>query len=74
VVGGNMVWAHKTAPELEIKPMVFARSFAKATRRFGVGPLRSIVEGREECLKAHSGAEPGAVYHSHLGEKRSVKR
>lgn len=43
-VGGNMVWSHKTAPELEIKPMKEARRFAAQTRRLGAGVIRSITE------------------------------
>jgi len=35
-VGGNMIWSHKTAPEIEIKPMEQAKQFAKASKRFGV--------------------------------------
>jgi len=35
-VGGNMIWSHKTAPEIEIKPMEQAKAFAKATKRFGI--------------------------------------
>jgi len=73
-VGGNMVWTHKTAPELEIKPMRLAIQFARLQKRFGVGPLRAIVQAKEPSNKQGSGAEAGAQYTSHLGEKRTVKR
>jgi len=69
-----MVWSHKTAPELEIKPMREAILFARLQKRFGVGPLRAIVQAKEPSPKQGSGAEAGAQYISHLGEKRSVKR
>jgi hypothetical protein len=72
-VGGNMVWAHKTAPELEIKPMAEARRFASRTRRFGAGVTACLTERREDSGKDGSGAEAGAQYVSNLGEKRSVK-
>lgn len=78
LLGGNMIWHHKTAPYMELKSLSSARSFAKQTQRFGAGPLRSIVQSREDPsepgCKLKSGAEPGAQYNSSLGEKRSVKR
>ena len=33
LLGGNMVWHHKTAPQLELKPISEARVFASKTRR-----------------------------------------
>jgi hypothetical protein len=72
-VGGNMVWSHKTAPELEIKSMAEARRFAAQTRRFGAGVTACLTTKREDSGKDGSGAEPGAAYVSNLGEKRSVK-
>ena len=78
LVGGNMVWAHKTAPEIEIKSLASARAFAKVQRRFSASsPLASIVQGREAFnpgTKAKSGAQGGAGYSSRLNEKRVVKR
>lgn len=47
VYGGNMVWHHKTAPELEIKPLAAAKRFSKLQARSGSGPLRSITTARE---------------------------
>lgn len=47
MVGGNMIWSHKTAPSIEIKSMKAAKRFAKLQRRRGPGPLSSIVEVRE---------------------------
>lgn len=32
-LGGNPVWTHKTAPEVEIKPESEAQAFASKTRR-----------------------------------------
>ena len=72
-VGGNMIWSHKTAPELEIKSMVEAKHFAKLQQRFGAGPLKSIVEKKEEPGKV-DGANPGDVICSPLNEKHSIKR
>ena len=79
LIGGNMIWEHKTAPGIEIKPLVEAQVFARAQRRSSASsPLRSIVQGREAPrfnpgLKGGSGAQPYAAYTSHLGEKRMVK-
>lgn len=79
-LGGNMVWDHKTAPELEIKPLARAQAFAKLTRRTGCGPLRAITQSKaparspaHEASKAGSGTENRAQYYSRLGEKRTVK-
>ena len=72
-VGGNMIWSHKTAPDLEIKSMKEAKVFAKQQKRFGAGPLRSIVTSREPSTK-EIGANPGDQIISPLGEKHSVKR
>lgn len=41
-LGGNMIWFHKTAPGLEIKPIAEAREFARKTRRFGAGVMISL--------------------------------
>lgn len=76
--GGNMIWDHKTAPYIEIKPMKDALIFAKQTSRRNCGPLTSIVQRKEppspaKYNKASSGAEDHAQYYSKLGEKRSVK-
>jgi hypothetical protein len=30
-IGGNMVWDHKTAPYIELKPLSQARAFAEAS-------------------------------------------
>ncbi len=78
-LGGNMIWFHKTAPYIEIKPMKEAVRFAKANARSsGSSPLRSIVTSKNdqaanEAGKAKSGAENYAQYNSKLGEKRTVK-
>jgi hypothetical protein len=49
-LGGNMVYTHKTAPALEIKPLSEAEAFARKTRRFGAGVTQSLCEskGRHE--------------------------
>lgn len=77
-LGGNMIWEHKTAPTIEIKPLSEARSFAKKTRRFGAGVLASITQPKmtdEERADANKqGANPGSTYYSKTGEKRTVKR
>jgi len=55
-----------------------AERFNKAQERSGVGPLSAfgnhptIADG--EASKLGSGAERGAMYRSHLREKRFVKR
>jgi hypothetical protein len=41
-LGGNMIWEHKTAPTLEIKPMCKALSFANNQKRIGAGVLANI--------------------------------
>lgn len=68
-----MVWHHKTAPELEIKPMSDAKDFASKTRRFGFGTTMSITQQKEKPMKRDEGVEVGVVYRSKLGEARSVK-
>ena len=73
-VGGNMIWTHKTGPSIEIKSMKEAKNFARLQSRFGVGPLRSIVEAKEPSPKRGSGAAEGEQYVTRLGEKRYVKR
>lgn len=90
LLGGNMIWTHKTAPSIEIKPMDQAVLFAKKQKRFGAGPLRSISQSKEQAHKSlvgqspfepgdgaskqGTGAEARALYYSKLGEKRSVKQ
>lgn len=87
LLGGNMVWHHKTAPELEIKYMVEAKKFAAKTRRFGFGVTCSLTECKSidptfmcvtkeslQISKHKTGSEDGAQYVSSLGEKRNVKR
>lgn len=79
LLGGNMIWSHKTAPEIEVKTLVEARAFARLQKRLGAGVSRSLVESKKrefedvEASKDGSGAEPRALYISKLGEKRSVK-
>jgi len=46
-LGGNMIYEHKTAPGLEIKPISKARGFAKMTKRFGAGVTCSLTTSRE---------------------------
>lgn len=41
-VGGNMVYSHKTAPTLELKPIGEAERFAALTRRSGPGVTVSL--------------------------------
>ena len=79
LVGGNMIWYHKTAPELEIKSLVNAKRFAKLNKRNSHGPLSSIVEKKygseeKESSKNGSGTENRAIYNSPLGEKHSIKQ
>lgn len=52
-IGGNMIWDHKTAPELELKPMAKAKAFAKKTERFGAGVTKSITTSREPKSKGN---------------------
>ena len=77
LLGGNMIWAHKTAPEIEIKPQAEARAFARKTKRFGAGVTASLVSPREAAenvgMKRGTGAEDRAPYVTRLGEKRNVK-
>ena len=47
MLGGNLVWSHKTAPELEIKTLKEARRFARLTARFGAGVTKCLVEAKE---------------------------
>lgn len=78
-LGGNMIWSHKTAPDLEIKPLAQARQFAKLQARIGAGVTRSLIQSKitnemdHEASKTGSGAEPHARYFSRLGESRNVK-
>ncbi|MDE2100014.1 MAG: hypothetical protein KGL39_22360 [Patescibacteria group bacterium] len=80
-LGGNMIWSHKTAPEIEIKPLNEAKRFARKTRRIGTTVTQSLVTTQSTTpqdaaanSKHGSGAEAGAMYYSRLGEKRHVKR
>lgn len=41
-VGGNMIWLHKTGPEIEIKSMEKTKLFAKMTKRLGAGVTMSL--------------------------------
>ena len=77
-IGGNMVWEHKTAPRLELKPLSAAVAFAKQTERYGAGVTKCLVESKldevsRESSKKSSGAESGASYRSRIGEARTVK-
>lgn len=51
LVGGNMIYEHKTAPYIEIKPSVDAKAFAKASRRFGFGVTVAISQSREAAAR-----------------------
>jgi hypothetical protein len=86
-LGGNMIWNHKTAPEIEVKFLVEAKDFAKKTKRIGAGVVRSMTESKElsyailtkqqfngdKAMKKQAGCGEGANYNSKLGEKRTVK-
>lgn len=79
LLGGNMVWHHKTAPELEIKSFAEAKRFASKTKRFGFGVTSCIVASKltpesRESSKSKSGTEDRAQYNSRLGEKRTIKQ
>ena len=74
-----MIYEHKTGAYIEVKPLGEAEAFAKKTKRWGAGVTRSLVESKltpetRESSKDKTGTEPGAIYVSNLGEKRSVKR
>jgi hypothetical protein len=51
LLGGNMIWDHKTAPYIEIKSMVKAKSFAAMTKRFGVGVTQCLTQSKERDNK-----------------------
>jgi hypothetical protein len=77
--GGNMIWEHKTAPYIEIKPLGEAERFAsKQVRSSAASPLRNMCqarysrEGQELDSKRGSGAETYANYRSPLGESHAV--
>jgi hypothetical protein len=78
-LGGNMIWEHKTAPYIEIKPMGEAERFAaKQVRTSAASPLLNMCqaryskEGQELDSKRGSGAETYANYRSPLGESHTV--
>lgn len=79
LLGGNVIYEHKTAGYIEIKSMAKAVEFNKVSKRHGHGVISSIVESKStplgrESSKFGSGAEAGAMYYSRLGEKRSIAR
>ena len=43
-LGGNMTWHHKTAPELQIRPLSQAQYLAKQQKRVGTGVTQCLVE------------------------------
>lgn len=43
LLGGNMIWDHKTAPSLVIRPLADAQFISKLQKRVGTGVIRSIV-------------------------------
>jgi hypothetical protein len=53
-----MIWDHKTAPYLEIKPMQQAKQFAKLTQRFGAGVTVSLTTSKEMEYKNLNGISP----------------
>lgn len=74
----KVMWDHKTAPEFEICGADEAIEFNKKNRRFGPGPLGSIIQTKNvtradvESSKSGTGAEIMAQYRSSLGEARHV--
>ena len=79
MVMAKVAWSGKHTMELEITAnREEAAAFNKAQARGSCGPLSSMcapkegAEGRESG-KRDTGSELGALYHSGLGEKRSVK-
>ena len=79
LLGGNMIWEHKTAPYIEIKPQGEAERFARKTVRTSASsPLLNMCqaryskEGQELDSKRGSGAETYANYRSPLGESHTV--
>jgi hypothetical protein len=44
--GGNMIWHHKTGPEIEIKSRSQAEAFAGKTRRLGAGVTASLTQSK----------------------------
>jgi len=78
---GKVAWAGKHEMFLEITAdREEATAFNKAQRRGCVGTLSSMCGGKgdgaegRESSKRNSGAELGAIYHTGLNEKWSVKR
>jgi hypothetical protein len=80
-------WEGKHSPVIEITSNTEeARRFNRAQHRHGAAPLSAIAprtggfnsdertEADGEARKFGSGAEPGAVYRTRLGEKHTVKR
>lgn len=53
-----MVWSHKTAPEIEIKPMDEAKAFAKKTKRFGPGVTKCLTTSQYAAAAALIGEKP----------------
>lgn len=50
-VGGNMIWHHKTGPEIEIKSRSAAQAFAATTRRLGAGVTASLCQSKAGAEK-----------------------
>ncbi len=78
-VMGKVSWDGKHFQLLEITAdRRAAEAFNRAQQRNGAGPLATFSVGRDladgEASKMGSGTEGGALYHSPMGEKRSVKR
>jgi hypothetical protein len=46
LLGGNMIYQHKTGGYIEVKPLEEARRFAKKTKRLGAGVTASITESK----------------------------
>lgn len=72
-------WEGKHSPVIEITDnRDEAERFNKAQGRGCHGPLSALSGGRnkqdKEAGKASSGAEKGAIYHTPMGEKFSIKR
>ena len=72
-LGGNMIYSHKTAPDLEIKPISKAVEFAGKQRRFGAGVTCCLTQSKSVAKNQLLGESPLAKDRADAGTDKERK-
>jgi hypothetical protein len=72
-LGGNMIYSHKTAPDIEIKPISRAVEFASKQRRFGAGVTCCLTQSKNVAKNQLLGENPFERERDDAGSEKERK-